>query len=49
MFVRLDHLKTKELQSDLDAIQALFEVSLFDIVQTASLNTPANPLLTKAK
>jgi len=31
MFVQLDHLKTKELQSNLDAIEAVFEVSLFDI------------------
>ncbi len=26
MFVQLDHLKTKDLQSNLDAIQAVFEV-----------------------
>ncbi|WEI17726.1 hypothetical protein PY247_15180 [Acinetobacter proteolyticus] len=37
MFVQLNHLKSKELQSDLDAIQAVFEVSLFDIAhQTES-------------
>lgn len=42
MFVQLDHLKTKELQSDLDAIQAVFEVFLFDVAhQTESSNTLA--------
>ncbi|ENW04845.1 hypothetical protein [Acinetobacter beijerinckii] len=42
MFVQLDYLKTKELQSDLDAIQAVFEVSLFDIAhQTEFSNTLA--------
>lgn len=42
MFVQLNHLKSKELQSDLDAIQAVFEVSLFDIAhQTESSNTLA--------
>ncbi|VXA54629.1 conserved hypothetical protein [Acinetobacter proteolyticus] len=40
MFVQLDHLKTKKLQSDLDAIQAVFEVFLFDVIhQTESSNT----------
>ncbi|EPF83450.1 hypothetical protein GCM10025882_25180 [Acinetobacter gyllenbergii] len=42
MFVQLNHLKSKELQSDLDAIHVVFEVSLFDIVdQTESSNTLA--------
>lgn len=42
MFVQLDHLKTKELQSDLDAIQAVFEVFLFNVVhKTESSNTLA--------
>ncbi|MCM1958872.1 hypothetical protein NCZ17_05760 [Acinetobacter modestus] len=42
MFVQLNHLKSKELQSDLDAIHAVFEVSLFDIAdQTESSNTLA--------
>jgi hypothetical protein len=36
MFVQLDHLKTKDLQSNLDAIQAVFEVLLFDVTQTES-------------
>ena len=31
MFVQLDHIKTNELQSNLDAIEAVFEVYLFDI------------------
>ena len=40
MFVQLDHLKTKDLQSNLDAIQAVFEVLLFDFThQTESSNT----------
>lgn len=40
MFVQLDHLKTKHLQSNLDAIQAVFEVFLFDVThQTESSNT----------
>ena len=40
MFVQLDHLNTKELQSDLDAIQAVFEVFLFNVVhKTESSNT----------
>ncbi|MFW1940336.1 hypothetical protein [Acinetobacter junii] len=40
MFVQLDHLKTKDLQSNLDAIQAVFEVFLFDVShQTESSNT----------
>ena len=40
MFVQLDHLKTKDLQSNLDAIQAVFEVLLFDVThQTESSNT----------
>lgn len=38
MFVQLDHLKTKDLQSNLDAIQAVFEVFLFDVThQTKKL------------
>ncbi len=42
MFVQLDHLKSKELQSDLDAIHAVFEVSLFDIThKMESSNTLA--------
>ncbi|MFW2161650.1 hypothetical protein ACG93T_09740 [Acinetobacter beijerinckii] len=42
MFVQLNHLKSKELQSDPDAIHAVFEVSLFDIAdQTESSNTLA--------
>ena len=40
MFVQLNYLKTKELQSDLDAIQAVFEVFLFDVAhQRESSNT----------
>lgn len=42
MFVQLDHLKTKELQSDLDGIQTVFEVFLFDVADKKEyLNTLA--------